>query len=260
MENMNSLLELMHLSIFFILSFIRIFSFFFFIPMFGEEFLNNKIRFFFSLSLGFSIFFIIPFHNQSFNFILIIFLSLHELLIGFVLGFLIKLIFSISILSGEIISSQIGISFANFFDFNARMNISVITRFLNLFSLYIFLSLNGHLWIINILIQSFYKIPIELNIFNTKNFLKIVQFMSIIFLKSMLLVQPIIIFMFTLMITLAFLNRISPQISVFSIFFPMTVLSGCYLIYISIPIFNIFFEKVFFELFTNIQNHFLLLH
>ncbi|WP_343155191.1 flagellar biosynthetic protein FliR [Buchnera aphidicola (Kurisakia onigurumii)] len=237
-----------------ILPIIRIISFFLIVPIFGDNILSKKIKIILSILIGISISPILPEFNNEVSFYEFFFLSIQQIIIGLFFGFIIRIIFSIPILSGEIISSQIGLSFANFFDLKTNINISIISRILNLFNMYIFLLLNGDLWLVYIICYSFNKFPIGTFLNKNDIYLNMILFFNIIFLKSLLLIFPIVIIMLSINFILAILNRISPQISIFSVFFPITVLIGLYSFYIFLPYFNNSFTKIFIKyLFLNIE-------
>ncbi|CAL4318633.1 Flagellar biosynthetic protein FliR [Buchnera aphidicola (Thelaxes suberi)] len=253
MHEYNYTLQLQTNIIFFLLLFVRIITFLFTIPLFGDQYVNKKINVYLALCLSFIALFFIPYDDLlQLNFLLIIFLCLKQILVGFLLGFVIKLIFSIAFIAGEIISAQIGLSFANFFDFNARLNLSLMSRFFYNLMMYIFLLLNGHLWMINIIMQSFYSIPINFTLVHKIFYIKIIYLFYFVLMQSIALSQPIIILTLTLIFVLAFLNKTAPQFSSFSIFIPMSLIIGLYLIHNGALEFINFFVK-YFKFFSNIK-------
>ncbi len=62
--------------------------------------------------------------------------------------------------AGEIIGLQMGLSFASFFDRAAGGQTMVLSRFLNLIAMLLFLALDGHLLMLGTLVDSFNGLPI----------------------------------------------------------------------------------------------------
>ncbi|CAL4318720.1 Flagellar biosynthetic protein FliR [Buchnera aphidicola (Eriosoma lanigerum)] len=248
MLTINSI-EFFHLLNNIFLPFVRILSLFLTAPIFNERVVFSKIKIIISIFFSFLITPFLPdIHIDFFssNFLLIF---IQQMIIGIFLGFSVQIIFSAANMAGEIISTQIGLSFSNYFDINTRNNSSSITRLLNILFLFLFLSFNGHLWILSILFDSFYRIPIDYFFLNVKVFLLLIHFSSFLFVISLKLSFPIIILILILNCIMAFLNRISPQISIFSIGFPIILLLGIFLLYFLIPFLAPFFQN----LFLNIQ-------
>ncbi|CAL4326147.1 flagellar biosynthetic protein FliR [Buchnera aphidicola] len=227
---------------------VRILSFFSVAPIFNDKLINKKSKIVLS---GIISSLISPFlpevHATLFSYIGFL-LLFQQILIGVVLGFTAQLLFATVNLSGEIIGLQMGLSFATFFNNNNHIGISIISRLLNIFFLFFFLVLNTHLYLISILIDSFYSVPIDDYFINTNIFFDLLNFSSHIFLNSILFILPVIIILLAIGFIMSLLNRLSPQISIFSIGFPLNLLIGMWVLYSLISIMFPFFEKLLNEL------------
>ncbi|VFP83525.1 flagellar biosynthetic protein FliR [Buchnera aphidicola] len=154
-------------------------------------------------------------NNYDMEFFIILF---NQIIIGIAIGFLFQCLFSSILLVGEIISSQIGLSFSTFFDSGNHFYSLVFSQFLNIFFLFVFFIYNGHLKLIIFLIKSFDIFPLY-NTFIYKNiFLSIINFSSLIFLNGVYCVLPILFFFLILFIACVLLNRLVPNTSLFSSF------------------------------------------
>ncbi|BGI51302.1 MAG: hypothetical protein BucCj_0580 [Buchnera aphidicola (Ceratovacuna japonica)] len=240
-----------------IFPFFRILSMLIMMPIFGENFLNKRIKILFSMFLSILYINIYKIENNLNLFSNYGFLILFkQIFIGIIIGFLIQLIFSISVIIGEIISSQIGLSFSTIFDISQKWNSSIFSYFIKIFILMIFLSINGHFWIIYTIFNSFEIIPIENSNFSKKIFFLILYFFANTFCNGILIVLPIIISILALNIMMAILNRTIPQFSVFSVFLPVLLLISFLIFYFYVPI-NInsfvFFLRTSFEKINNLK-------
>ncbi|QCI18646.1 flagellar biosynthetic protein FliR [Buchnera aphidicola] len=221
---------------------VRILAFFSTAPIFNDQHINIKTKIFLSILISWIIFPFLPNINiELFSFIGLL-LLLKQILIGISLGFTCQFLFATINFSGELIGLQMGLSFATFFNANNNIGISIISRLLNILMLSFFISLDIHLYLISILIDSFYSIPIDIVFFNRNVFFTLLTFSSSIFLNSIMFIIPIMIFLLLSNLIMSILNRLSPQISIFSIGFPLNLLIGLvilyYLVSISFPIFN----------------------
>ncbi len=84
-------------------------------------------------------------------------LALKQILIGTTLGLTMQLTFAAVRMAGEVIGLQMGLSFATFFDPASGLNTPLLARVLNLLALLVFISLNGHLWLLSLLAPSWEK-------------------------------------------------------------------------------------------------------
>ncbi|QCI16348.1 flagellar biosynthetic protein FliR [Buchnera aphidicola (Aphis craccivora)] len=221
---------------------VRILAFFSTAPIFNDQHINKKTKIVLSILITWIVFPFLPKINiEMFSFSGLL-LLLQQIFIGITLGFTCQFLFATINFSGELIGLQMGLSFATFFNANSNIGVSIISRLLNVLMLSLFLSVNAHLYLISILINTFYSIPINVVFLNSNVFLNLLKFSSNIFLNSIMFVLPIIIFLLLSNLIMSILNRLSPQMSIFSIGFPLNLLIGIivlyYLISISFPIFN----------------------
>ncbi len=68
-----------------------------------------------------------------------------QMLIGFALGFSIRLIFSAIDLAGNAVGMQMGLGFATAYDPQSASQTGVVSEFLGILALLVFMAINGHL-------------------------------------------------------------------------------------------------------------------
>ncbi|CAL4318364.1 Flagellar biosynthetic protein FliR [Buchnera aphidicola (Pterocallis alni)] len=202
----------------------RIFSTIYIVSIFGDTIVDIKIKFFLSICIALLIFPFISYHQVILLSILGVLIFIKQIFIGFFIGWLINVILSITIVMGEIISLQIGLSCINSLNLSIYMNISTISSLLNMLLLLLFLSMNGHLLIIYLIAKSFDFIPINDFLFNIHYLFSFIQIFNKVFIFGVILSLPIIIIVFLLNILIGFLSKMSYPMSVFYIGFPISVL------------------------------------
>lgn len=140
-------------------------------------------------------------------------------LIGIALGFTMQFAFAAVRTAGEIIGLQMGLSFATFVDPGSHLNMPVLARIMDMLALLLFLTFNGHLWLISLLVDTFHTLPIGGEPLNSNAFLALTKAGSLIFLNGLMLALPLITLLLTLNLALGLLNRMAPQLSIFVIDF-----------------------------------------
>ncbi|WJV60929.1 flagellar biosynthetic protein FliR [Pectobacteriaceae bacterium CE70] len=176
-------------------------------------------------------------------------LLVKQMLVGVCIGFTMQLAFATFRFAGEVIGLQMGLSFATFFDPSGGPNMPILARILNLLAMLIFLAFNGHLWLISMLSDSFHVIPINTDAIDTNIFYSIARSGSLIFLNGLSLALPLITLLLAINLSLGLLNRITPQLSVFVIGFPVTLTVGILTIGLLMPLIPPFAEHLFSEMF-----------
>lgn len=222
--------------------FVRILAFFSTVPVFNDQHINKNTKIILSVLISWVIFPFLPKVNiELFSFTGLL-LLVEQIIIGLAFGFACQFLFATINFAGELIGLQMGLSFATFFHSNNNIGISIISRLLNILMLSFFLSINAHLYLLSILIHSFYSIPIHVICLNSNIFFILLKFSSSIFSNSIMFILPIMIFLLLSNVIMSIVNRLSPQISIFSIGFPLNLLIGIITLYyftsISFPIFN----------------------
>jgi flagellar biosynthetic protein FliR len=152
--------------------------------------------------------------------------------------------------AGELIGLQMGLSFATFFDPGSRLNMPVLARLMDLLAMLLFLTFNGHLWLISLLVDTFHTLPIGGHPVNSNAFLALARAGSLIFLNGLMLALPVMTLLLTLNLALGLLNRMAPQLSVFVIGFPLTLTVGISLMAALMPLIAPFCERLFSEIFN----------
>lgn len=229
------------------LVFVRIMGIFIVAPIYSNSKIITPIKILFSLLLSIIVFFTYDFGflaipELDINYIAMIF---QELMIGFVLGFVILLYFSIFTIAGGMIDTQIGFGMANMFDVMTNSNITVTANLYNTVAMLIFFIINGHYWMIESIVKSYKILPIGDFIMNPEVSTKIVEIFSEVFVLSFKIASPIIAAIFISNIALGFLAKTVPQMNVFVIGMPLKVALGLILLIITTPLFLKSVIKIF---------------
>lgn len=170
---------------------------------------------------------------------------LQQMLIGIALGFSMRVVFTAIDLAGELIGLQMGLGFAMFYDPDNAAQSPVISEFLGLLAMLIFLSINGHLMLLAVIGNSFEWWPVGADLFPANGWMAIARWGSTIFSAGVMLALPVIAALLVVNIALAVLTRAAPTLNLFAIGFPVTLIAGFVMLLLSMPFFAPALQQLF---------------
>lgn len=168
-----------------------------------------------------------------------------QIMIGLLLGFTLRLAFAAIDLAGELIGMQMSLSFATFYDPQNAGQTPVLAEFLGLITTLIFLAMNGHLLVLSVLSESFRLLPISATPFAAGGFASFMAWSSTLFSAGLLLALPLIAALLIANLAMGVLARVAPQLNIFAVGFPVTLIAGFIVLMFSIPYFGGAMEKLF---------------
>lgn len=151
---------------------------------------------------------------------------LYNILIGLAIGFVIRLIFAAVDLAGELIGLQMSLSFALFFDPEAGAQTPVVSEFLGLLVTLLFLAIDGHLLLLDVIARSFEWLPAGGADLKADGWAVIARLGGSIYATGLLLALPLVAMLLVTNIALGVLTRAAPQLNLFSVGFPITLSVG----------------------------------
>ena len=158
-----------------------------------------------------------------------------QMLIGFAIGFSLRIVFAALELAGDMIGLQMGIGFATFIDPQNSVQTPLIGSFLGMLATLLFLGINGHLLVLNALVESFVLVPVGSG---SSGFLRWEHFASLgsqLFALGLQISMPLLATMLLCNLALGVMARAAPQLNLFSIGFPLTVLTGLVVLVLFLP-------------------------
>lgn len=149
-----------------------------------------------------------------------------QVLIGMGMGFAARVVYEAIDLAGNYISLQMGLGFATMYDPQSAAQTPVLSQFIGILSLLVFLALNGHLMYVSILVKSFQLVPVGAQVLAPETWLNLSLLGSRLFGLGLLLALPVLVALMLTNLVLAVLTRAAPQLNVFSVGFPITLTVG----------------------------------
>jgi flagellar biosynthetic protein FliR len=159
---------------------------------------------------------------------------LQQLLIGIALGFIVEMLTQVYVIAGQLIAMQTGLGIATTVDPSQGASVVVISQwFLFLVSL-VFISLNGHLVLIEILIDSFSTFPVSMQGFSAEDFGLIVRWSGWMFAAALVISLPAIAALLVVNLAFGVMTRAAPQLNIFALGFPVTMIVGLFIMWLSV--------------------------
>jgi flagellar biosynthetic protein FliR len=162
-------------------------------------------------------------------------IALKELLIGVSLGFTVRLMFSAMEMAGHLSGMQMGLGFASFYDPLHAASVTVVSSFMGLLMLLVFLAFNGHIVVLGALFDSFAQLPIGPAPPGSGGLKLMADYGAVIFRAGVMLSLPVLAALLVTNLAIGVMTRAAPQLNIFAIGFPLTLAIGAGALYLSLP-------------------------
>lgn len=169
----------------------------------------------------------------------------NEVLIGLALGFSFQVVLHIFVLAGQFIAMKMGLGFASMNDPSNGITVTVLSQFYLLLSTILFLIFDGHLLLIALVVESFTSFPVGGAGIGPDQFIQVAGMGSWMFSAALVVVLPLFTAMLVINMAFGIMNRSAPQINVFTVGFPITLIFGLLFMWLSLIVFLPYFEEVF---------------
>ena len=165
-----------------------------------------------------------------------ILLVIQQVLIGLSLGFAVRIIFTAIEFAGEIIGLQMGLNFAGFFDPATAQQATAVSSFFSTMVAFLFIAMNGHLLVIEAVVQSLVAFPVSPEPFAFLHAVRPETWGAEIFRLGLWIALPLIAMLLFVNMMLGVIARVAPQISIFSVGFPITMSVGLIGVMFTLPL------------------------
>ncbi|MFG6448194.1 flagellar biosynthetic protein FliR [Roseateles sp. BYS180W] len=149
-----------------------------------------------------------------------------QMLVGLAMGFAVRIVFVSMEFAGELIGLQMGLNFAGFFDPASGGQGTATARFFGSMVAFLFVAINGHLMLIQALVQSFHVFPVGDAPLRFVMQAQPQVWGGEIFRTGLWIALPLLSMLLFVNAVLGVISRVAPQLNVFSIGFPLTVSIG----------------------------------
>jgi flagellar biosynthetic protein FliR len=224
----------------------RISAFFVILPVFGWKAVPEQIKVAATILLSLFFYVITPLpaglaHASTLTTILLL---AGEAIYGLALGLIIALLFSVVQLSGGIIEQQMGLTMSEIVDPLTENETSPFSSLMEMVFVLLFLSANGHHLFLLVLSRSYDAFPS--GTMPTMSLLAggVVNTSTAMFVASLRLAAPMLAAFLVLMVALALLARLVPEMDILFVTMPVRVALGIFLTAAFLPFVNSFVTEM----------------
>jgi flagellar biosynthesis protein FliR len=218
--------------------FIRVLALFSSMPVLGQRNVPIRVRIALSFFIALGVAGTVPAGsgNVPLDSPAAILLVVQQVLIGLSLGFAVRIIFTAIEFAGEIIGLQMGLNFAGFFDPATAQQATATSSFFSTMVAFLFIAMNGHLLVIEAVCQSLVAFPVSPEPFAFLHAVRPETWGAEIFRLGLWIALPLIAMLLFINMMLGIIARVAPQISIFSVGFPITLSVGLIGVMFTLPL------------------------
>ena len=229
----------------FLLPFFRISSMLMVMTVFGANTTPSRVRLLLSVAITVAVAPVLPpieaVELMAFSSVFVI---AQQILIGVSMGFVTLMVMQTFVLTGQIIGMQTSLGFASMVDPGSGEQTPVVSNFFLLLATLIFLAVDGHLLMFRMLVASFETIPISTQGISIANYRALAEWGSYMFGAALTMSISAIVALLLINLSFGVMTRASPQLNIFSIGFPVTMVSGLLILWLTLGPIMAHFDEV----------------
>jgi flagellar biosynthetic protein FliR len=130
-----------------------------------------------------------------------------------------------------------GLGFAATIDPQNGVQVPVVSQYFLIMATLVFLALNGHLVLLETVVESFYLWPIAAGSLPENMMMHVVTWIAEVFKGALLIALPAVAAILLVNLAFGVMTRAAPQINIFAVGFPITIIAGFIMILLSLPVF-----------------------
>ena len=161
--------------------------------------------------------------------------TIQQVLIGVALGFALQILFDAVAMGGQLLANSMGLSFAFNVDPMRGTGTPALGQLYALLVMLTFLALDGHLALIEMLVQGFRTLPVgETGLTNT-GLWSVVSWGTQIFSGALAVALPGITALLVVNLAFGVMSRAAPSLNLFAVGFPISLTFGLVIIIVGLP-------------------------
>jgi flagellar biosynthesis protein FliR len=161
--------------------------------------------------------------------------TVQQIVIGVALGFSLHIIFDAVEVGGQLIANAMGLSFAYNIDPLHGTETPVVGQLYGILVLLTFLALDGHLRLIETLADGFRTLPVGATGLGTGGLWQLVEWGTQIFGAALAIALPGVAALIVVHIAFGVMSRAAPQLNLFAVGFPISLVIGLIVMLASLP-------------------------
>ena len=153
-------------------------------------------------------------------------ISVQQILIGLAMGFTLQLVFAAIIVAAQSIAMSMGLGFANAVDPQNGVQVPVVAQYFLTLATLLFLALDGHLLLIQLLVDSFQSLPVGEAGLTRADFWALASWGGRMFAGAVAIALTAMASLLLVNLAFGVMSRAAPQLNIFGVGFPVTLTLG----------------------------------
>jgi flagellar biosynthetic protein FliR len=158
-----------------------------------------------------------------------------QLLVGIAMGFVLQLVFDAIGLAGQLLANSMGLSFAFNVDPQRGAATAAVGQYYVIFMLLTFLALDGHLAIVELLVDGFGALPVGARGLGVDALWTLIGLGSVMFSGALKIALPGLTALLVANIAFGLISRAAPTLNIFSVGFPISIVFGLLVLQLGLP-------------------------
>lgn len=170
-------------------------------------------------------------------------ITVHQITIGMILGIISLMVIQTFLIAGQILGMQIGLGFASMVDPTSGQQVPVLGQFYLMLATLIFLALDGHLTMVRVIVLSFDAIPIGPRGPDADALFYVSVWATHMFQGGLIFAMSAVVAIMSMSLAFGIMTRAAPQLNIFTIGFPIKLVSGLLILWLTMGNFVRHFEN-----------------
>jgi flagellar biosynthesis protein FliR len=162
-------------------------------------------------------------------------ITAQQVLIGAAIGFALQIVFDAVSLGGQLLANSMGLSFAFNVDPVRGASTPVVGQLYAIMVMLTFFALNGHLMLIEVLVDGFRTMPVGAGGFGSEGLWQITLWGAQIFAGALTVALPGVTALMIVNLAFGVMSRAAPTLNLFAVGFPITLVLGLVVVLIGLP-------------------------
>ncbi|MCW8996517.1 MAG: flagellar biosynthetic protein FliR [Psychromonas sp.] len=202
----------------------------------GSRTTPTRIRLFYALAITLAVLPIIPpapANIELFSFASAV-VILQQLLIGIAIGTISVFVVQTFVIAGQVIAMQTSLGFASMADPANGQSSPVVGQFYVLLVTLLFLTLDGHLLMIEMIVKSFDTLPVSMQGLLALDYRKIAGWFSLMFSAALAFSIASMVAMLLVNLSFGIMTKAAPQLNIFSLGFSVSMVFGLFVLWLTL--------------------------
>jgi flagellar biosynthesis protein FliR len=161
--------------------------------------------------------------------------TIQQVIIGVAIGFSLQVLFDAVTLGGQLLANSMGLSFAFNTDPMHGVETPVLGQFYTMLVMLTFLALDGHLKLIELLVDGFRTMPVGTTGLGSDGLWSIVTWGSQLFSGALAVALPGVTALLIVNVAFGVMSRAAPQLNLFAVGFPISLVFGLLIVLAGLP-------------------------